>query len=189
MRQSLVEKIHTLAVHWGFFLFFINDFANLAHCPWSDFVDDKNLFGLAPDLKACEIYKLWISECFCRVIAIKLATFVDSKIIKFKCLNLQWFPNLFRSFSNHWHHFPEETNRIPLKVQLISHLRICSHFSRYNSFSFTNTICRYWYMQNKICIQAKLLQAKVLEPRKTDVLESGYRSLASERRQYYVPKK
>ena len=44
-------------------------------------------------------------------------------------------------------------------------------------------------MQNKICIQAKLLQAKVLEPRKTDVLESGYRSLASERRQYYVPKK
>ena len=122
MRQSLVEKIHTLAVHWGFFYFFINDFAKLAHCPWLDFVDDKNLFGLAPDLKACEIYKLWISECFCRVIAIKLATFVDSKIIKFKCLNLQWFPNLFRSFSNHRHHFPEETNRIPLKVQLISHL-------------------------------------------------------------------
>ena len=187
MRQSLVENIHTLEVHWGFFYLFINDFANLAHCPWLDFVDDKNLFGLAPDLKACEIYKLWISECFCRVIAIKLATFVDSKIIKFKCLNLQWFPNLFRSFSNHWHHFPEETNRIPLKVQLISHLRICSHFSRYNSFSFT--ICRYWYMQNKICIQAKLLQATVLKPRKTDVLESGYRSLASERRQYYVPKK
>jgi len=90
------------------------------------------------------------------------------------------FPNLFRSFSNQ-HHFPEVTTRIPLKVQLISHLRICSHFSRYNSFSFT--ICRYWYMQYKICIQAKLLQATVLEPRKTDVLVSGYRSLAWERPQ------
>lgn len=63
------------------------------------------------------------------MITIKLATFVDSKIIKFKCLNLLWysFPNLFRSFSNQ-HHFPEETTRIPLKLQLISHLRICSHF-------------------------------------------------------------
>ena len=62
------------------------------------------------------------------MITIKLATFVDSKIIKFKCLNLLWysFPNLFRSFSNQ-HHFPEETTRIPLKLQLISHLARISH--------------------------------------------------------------
>ena len=38
-------------------------------------------------------------------------------------------------------------------------------------------------MQNKIGIQAKLLQGTVLEPRKTDVLVSGYRSLAWERPQ------
>lgn len=41
------------------------------------------------------------------------------------------FPtNLFRSFSNQ-HHFPEKTTKMPLKLQLISHLRNCSHFLRF----------------------------------------------------------